>query len=97
MAMNNAQAQRIDKEQIKKIKPSLRDHLKTDAEKRLRLEKIKKAMVLGNNYKSKCIIVFEAVNGLKHVETTVWMADEMYIVLKGGVVLPINCIRDVII
>lgn len=95
--MNSAQAQRIDKEQIKRLKLALNDHLKTDAEKRLRLEKIRKAMVLGNNYKSKCIIVFEAKNGLKHVETTIWMADEMYLVLKGGIALPINCIRDVII
>ena len=95
--MSSNQAQRIEKADIKKLKPLLRDNLKTEAEKRLRFEKLKKAMVLGNNYKSKCTIVFEAVDGVKHVETTIWMADEMYIVLKGGIALPIACIRDVIV
>lgn len=95
--MNNAQAFRIEKTDIKKLKPLERDHLKTDTEKKLRFEKLKKAMVLGKNYKSQCTIVFEATDGMKHVETTIWMTDEMYIVLKGGIVLPIACIRDVII
>lgn len=95
--MSSTQAQRIEKSDIKKLKPSQRDHLKTPAEKKLRFEKLKKAMVIGNNYKSKCTIVFEATDGVKHVESTIWMADEMYIVLKGGIVLPIACIRDVIV
>lgn len=95
--MNNAQAQRVEKEELKDFKPAKNANKLTPTERKLRLDNLKKAMVLGNNYKSKCTIVFEDAQGLKNVETTIWMADEMYIVLKGGIVLPVSSIKEVII
>gem|GEM_PF-5483485 len=38
-----------------------------------------------------------AAEGAKRLETTVWTATEDFVLLKGGVYLPVMCIHDVII
>jgi hypothetical protein len=55
------------------------------------------SMLLGNTYHSKVKIVFETVEGFCQVETTVWATTEDFVMLKGGVYLPIRCIHDVVI
>ena len=55
-----------------------------------------KAMLLGNSYHYKVRIVFETIEGTKSVETTVWFATEKFIMLKGGSVIPVRCIKRVI-
>ncbi|HAE14834.1 MAG: hypothetical protein H6548_01870 [Chitinophagales bacterium] len=55
------------------------------------------AMILGNTYHSKVRIIFETIEGLCQVETTIWATTEHYVLLKGGVHLPIWCIHDVIL
>jgi len=55
------------------------------------------AMILGNNYHTKVKIIFECKQGIFQVETTVWTATEDFVLLKGGVYLPVMCIHDVII
>jgi hypothetical protein len=95
--MSDAPAKRVEKEELKDVVPAKEKKSLSPAERQHRLDKLKTAMVLGNSYKSKCNIVFEDINGLKNVETTIWMANDMHIVLKGGIILPISCIRDVII
>ena len=54
-------------------------------------------MILGNNYHTKVKIIFECKQGIFQVETTVWTATEDFVLLKGGVYLPVMCIHDVII
>ncbi|MDX1445785.1 hypothetical protein [Lishizhenia sp.] len=58
-------------------------------------EKLKEATTLGNLHHGKCAIIFEDEGGLKRVETTVWATGAKYICLKGGIWLPISCIREV--
>ncbi len=55
------------------------------------------AMILGNNYHTKVKIIFQCAQGIFQVETTVWSATEDFILLKGGVYLPVKCIHDVFI
>ena len=57
--------------------------------------KLKKSETLGNGFKNKCKIYFNALTGLKVVETTIWMVSNEYINLKGGQTIPVNCITDV--
>jgi hypothetical protein len=97
MSDGQAQAKRVEKEELKNFEPAKKTHVLTAEQRMQRLDNLKKAMVLGNSYKSKCSIVFEDAEGLKNVETTIWMANELHIVLKGGIVLPISSIRDVIV
>jgi hypothetical protein len=59
------------------------------------IEKLKKAMVLGNNFKLKSKIFFNTSEGLKAVETTVWSVSENHVLLKGDIVIPLNAIVQV--
>ncbi len=95
--MNNAKAKRVEKEELRNFVPASKVVKLNPQERKDRADKLRRAMVLGNGYKNKCTIVFEDAQGLKNVETTIWMADEMHVILKGGIILPVSAIRDIII
>ena len=61
----------------------------------LRKAILERATTLGNAYHSKVKIDFETTNGIKEVETTIWATTEKYVLLKGGIAIPIHCILDV--
>ena len=50
---------------------------------------------LGNEFKGKATITFETTRGARTVQTTVWSLTENYIVLKGGITVPLNSITEV--
>jgi ribosome-associated translation inhibitor RaiA len=84
----------IEKENI----PSLNFISYTDINESRKLvieRKLKRAEKLGNAHKVKTKILFKTKEGLFKVETTVWAKTKNYIVLKGGVSIPINCIDSV--
>jgi hypothetical protein len=56
---------------------------------------LERAMVLGNGEQVKIAIIFLTTDGLKRVETTVWAATEDAIALKGGVSVPVHCIKEI--
>lgn len=60
-------------------------------------EKLTEATRLGNIHHSKVGIVFSDDEGLKRVDTTIWSTGKQYICLKGGVWLPINRIKQIIL
>ncbi len=53
-------------------------------------KKLRDSMVLGNIHHQKIKIVFQDSEGLKEVRTTIWAADERFIVLKKGVSIPVD-------
>ncbi len=57
-----------------------------------RRHKLQRAVSLGNLYKGKSRITFATHEGIKTVEATVWAATDNYILLKGGVQIPIRSI-----
>jgi len=85
-------------------KESLRDYhfvnhevLDTITEIESRRFLLNAALVLGNGEKQKVKMVFETTTGPVMVETTIWETTESHIELKGGMDIPICCIREVII
>ena len=58
-------------------------------------EKLRGALRLGNEFKSKAIITFQTVDGPKRVETTVWTLTDKFLQLKNGVVLPLGSLLDI--
>lgn len=58
-----------------------------------RQKELERATTLGNVEHSKIKIIFEDDKGLKQVETTIWATTDKRIILKGGVVIPINRIH----
>ena len=62
-----------------------------------RQEKLQKALVLGNIYKTHVQLMM--VNSShQHIKTTatVWAVTEKYVTLKGGVVIPVGSIMDIV-
>ena len=61
------------------------------------LKKLQKALVLGNIYKTHVQLMM--VNSShQHIKTTatVWAVTEKYVTLKGGVVIPVGSIMDIV-
>ena len=58
---------------------------------------LENATKLGNMEHSKIKIVFEDSDAVKQVETTVWATTDKRVVLKGGVVIPINRIHQIVL
>lgn len=87
-------AQLIEKEQLSKIQFAGDLSLNPIQKSELML-KLKKSEALGNGFKNKCKIYFNALTGLKVVETTIWMVSNEYINLKGGQTIPVDSIYDI--
>jgi hypothetical protein len=56
---------------------------------------LEKATTLGNVEHNKIKIIFQDEEAVKQVETTIWATTDKRIILKGGVVIPINRIHQV--
>jgi len=54
------------------------------------------AMLIGNTDHTKVKIIFESKQGIFQVETTVWATTDDFVLLKGGVYLPMKCIMEVV-
>ena len=96
--MQNAAITKVDKSFVGHIYFSEHDVLTGHVDKVLRLHNLDRALKLGNLYKRKVKIIFQ--NSLSHVletEATIWAVTENYIMLKGGKIIPIRSIMDVIV
>lgn len=85
----------IDKEEIEHMKFPQQGITRAKGELEALMRKLNEAMTLGNVHHSKIKIIFHDSEGLKAVETTVWVAGDDYITLKKGVSIPIRNIVDV--
>lgn len=85
------QAQLIEKEQIPQLSFKNREHVEQPNNL---MSKLIEATRLGNLHRGKSRIVFHDDDGVKSVETTIWATGSSYIVLKGGIWLPISRIID---
>jgi hypothetical protein len=88
--MNIATFEKIEKENISSLKFPNNEVL-VDAEKRNdRMSDLNRALSLGNLEQTKIKIYFEDEHSFKVVETTVWGVTDKRVILKQGVVIPIN-------
>lgn len=80
----------------KEVIPSLSFHGEKKIKQHPELKnQLEQATRLGNGYHTKVSIYFHDDEGLKRVETTIWAAGNKYILLKGGVWIPISRIVEV--
>ena len=86
----------IDKNQVKNLRFPMSEVLPTQNEIARRKETLQRALILGNLDHNKVKIIFCDSEGSKMVETTIWAVTELRIILKSGMVIPINRILQVI-
>ena len=56
---------------------------------------LERAVVLGNTYKGQTKLVFEDSEGIRQIETHIWGLTDKRVILKLGIVIPINRIHEV--
>ncbi|MEJ6736880.1 MAG: hypothetical protein QNK84_07565 [Flavobacteriales bacterium] len=85
----------IEKESIVEFSFPQGDVLDTEEKRDERQALLEKGMHLGNASKGKVKIIFEDVDGLKKVETTIWGFTDKNVILKRTTIIPIRCIHEV--
>ena len=85
----------IEKEAIAALKFPATDVLDDDTDVKTRISEINRALSLGNLEHSKIKIFFEDNESKKIVNTTVWAVTDKNVVLKQGVLIPINRIYKI--
>lgn len=85
----------VEKENIGVLKFPDTEVLKSKDDIKMRLSNLERALTLGNLEKNKIKIVFEDSDSVKQVETTVWGITDKRVILKQGVVIPIQRIHEV--
>jgi uncharacterized protein (UPF0248 family) len=85
----------VAKEIITQLTFPKSDVLLSENKQSERKRQVIKAMKLGNNKKHKVKIIFEDLEGLKKVETTIWGVTEKNIILKQGALIPIHRIHEI--
>ena len=85
----------IDKAEIPQLNVARQDVLTDAWSKVRRTDALRRAMMLGNLHKQKVRISFQSTDGPRAIETTVWGVTDRHVQLKGGISLPVACIRSV--
>lgn len=85
----------IDKEKIEELKFPHDEVLTDKSAMKEREDELNRALSLGNIEHTKIKIYFEDNTSKKLVETTVWGVTDKRVILKQGVVIPINRIHKI--
>lgn len=96
MHATSTKAVLIDKDQVKDLKFPLSEILTSAEDLAKRKTDLSRALTLGNVHHSKVRIIFHDSQGPKMVETTIWAVTELRVILKSGMVIPINRIQEII-
>jgi uncharacterized protein (UPF0248 family) len=85
----------VQKEMISGFRFPEKDVLTSKDEMKIRLADLERALKLGNLEHNKIKIIFEDMDGIKQVETTVWGVTDKRVILKQGIMIPIHRIYEV--
>jgi hypothetical protein len=85
----------IEKEKISGLKFPDNEVLTSMDAIRMRSSNLERALKLGNLEHNKIKIVFEDEESMKQVETTVWGITDKRVILKQGIVIPIQRIHEI--
>jgi hypothetical protein len=85
----------VQKEDVANFSFPKTEVLQSAEDIRERARKIDRATTLGNIDHVKIKIIFEDNEAIKQVETTIWASTEKNIVLKKGVIIPVNRIHQI--
>ncbi|CAN5276060.1 hypothetical protein BH09BAC1_BH09BAC1_12070 [soil metagenome] len=94
--MERVSMNRIEKENIQHLQFKNQEVLQDTGAQNGRERELHRAMLLGNGHKSKVKIIFESLTGRNMVQTTIWATTDKNVVLKGGLLIPICCILEVV-
>jgi uncharacterized protein (UPF0248 family) len=85
----------VQKEMISGFRFPEKDVLSSKDDMKIRLADLERALKLGNLEHNKIKIIFEDIDGVKQVETTVWGVTDKRVILKQGIMIPIHRIYEI--
>jgi hypothetical protein len=85
----------IEKEHIPQYAPVNQDVLSGEDSRKTRMQQLMRFLKGGNAFQVKAKIVFQTLQGLKAVNTTIWNVSETHVALKGGLTIPVHSILEV--
>lgn len=85
----------VEKEDIPTLKFPKEPIQRSKDENSILRKRLRDSMVLGNIHHQKIRIVFQDDEAVKEVRTTIWAADERFIVLKKGVSIPVDRVIEI--
>ena len=85
----------VQKEMISGFRFPEKDVLSSKDDMKIRLADLERALKLGNLEHNKIKIIFEDMDGVKQVETTVWGVTDKRVILKQGIMIPIHSIYEI--
>ncbi|MEM9857686.1 MAG: hypothetical protein AAF843_10030 [Bacteroidota bacterium] len=89
---------RIDKAELENVTFKKDEVLSNDSDKIVRKSNLMRGLALGNLHKRHVVIQFENIFDMQlEVETTIWAVTQNHIMLKGGKIIPIRCIFNVVL
>jgi uncharacterized protein (UPF0248 family) len=87
---------KLPKEQLNAVKFYKYEVLFNKEQRQQRLQKLQRALILGNIEHVPVMITFQTEDEkLQQVEATVWSVSDKFVLLKGGLYIPIHAITDV--
>jgi hypothetical protein len=60
-------------------------------------QKLYMAMLMGNHYYDNVRILFNTEDGQRELVSRIWARTDKFVVLKGGMFIPINAVIDIFI
>jgi hypothetical protein len=90
-------AKRIDRQELLTVIFKNEGTMYAQEQLRSRDQKLYTAMLMGNHYENNVRIIFNTEDGENEVLSRVWATTDKYVVLKGGMFIPIKSIIDVLL
>lgn len=90
-------ARKIEEEELLKVVFKKGSKMYIQEQIKSRDQKLFMAMLMGNNYCENVRILFNTEDGEREIISRVWARTDKYIVLKGGMFIPLGSVIDIIL
>ena len=88
-------ARKINQEELLKVVFKKGGQMYIQESIKSRDQKLYMAMLMGNNHYENVRILFNTEDGEKELVSRIWARTDKYIVLKGGMFIPIGSVIDI--
>ena len=90
-------ARKIEQTELLKVIFKNEDTMYIQEQVKSRDQKLYMAMLMGNNYYDNVRILFNTEDGEREIVSRIWARTDKFVVLKGGIFIPIGAVIDIIL
>jgi len=90
-------ARKIDKQELLKVVFKNEETMYIQEQVKSRDQKLYMAMLMGNHYYDNVRILFDTEEGEREITSRIWARTDKFVVLKGGMFIPIGAVIDIFI